>query len=362
MVVPLASPPKSICLLRLSALGDVSHVLPMLRTLQAHWPQTAITWIIGKTEYGLVGDLPGVDFIIFDKAKGVAAYRELRRALQGRRFDVLLHMQAALRASLASLLVRADLRIGFDRARAKDMQWLFTNCTIAARPREHVLESFFGFVEVLGVSERLLCWDIPIPETAAGFAAEQLPADGRCTLVISPCSSMAYRDWSSSGYAAVAIHAIRQHGMKVVLCGGKSRREWLMGAEIMGRLDCEGCAGSVNNLIGSTSLKQLLAVLARADVVLAPDAGPAHLATAVGTPVIGLYACTNPDRARPYLSAGSVVNRYPEAVLAKYGKPVAELPWGIRVKEPGTMLRITAEEVCTMLDKVLAATTQPMNP
>lgn len=359
MAVAPLSPPKSICLLRLSALGDVSHVLPMLRTLQAHWPQTTITWIIGKTEHGLVGDLPGVDFIIFDKSKGVAAYRELRRALHGRRFDVLLHMQAALRASLASLLVKAELRIGFDRARAKDLQWLFTNRQIAPRPREHVLESFFGFTEALGISERLLRWDIPIPKEARAFAAEQLPDDGRRTLVISPCSSMAYRDWSSSGYAAVAARAIRQHNMKVVLCGGKSRREWLMGAEIMGKLDCEGCLDSVNNLIGSTGLKQLLAVLARADVVLAPDAGPAHLATAAGTPVIGLYACTNPDRARPYLSHEYVVSRYPEAVLAKYGKPVAELPWGIRVKEAGTMLRITPDEVCAMLDRVLADTTKP---
>lgn len=354
MALAPALPPKSVCLLRLSALGDVSHVLPMLRTLQAHWPRTSITWIIGKAEHGLVGDIPGVNFIIFDKAKGVAAYRELHRALRGQRFDVLLHMQAALRASLASLLIRAPVRIGFDRARAKDLQWLFTNRTIAARPREHVLEGFFGFIEALGISERQLQWQIPIPDAARQFALEQLPDDGRRTLVISPCSSMAYRDWSSRGYGAVAVYAIRHHGMKIVLCGGRSRREWLMAAEIMARLDGEGLAGAVNNLVGSTSLKQLLAVLARSDALLAPDAGPAHLATAVGTPVIGLYACTNPDRARPYLSADYVVNRYPEAVLAKYGRPVAELPWGIRVKETGTMLRITHDEVCAMLDKVLA--------
>jgi heptosyltransferase I len=347
-------PPKSICLLRLSALGDVSHVLPMLRTLQAHWPQTAITWIIGKTEYRLVSDITGVDFIIFDKSKGVAAYRDLRRALRGRRFDVLLHMQAALRASLASLQIKARVRVGFDRARAKDLQWLFTNRKIAAHPREHVLESFFGFTEALGIQERVMRWDIPIPAEARTFAAEQLPDDGQRILLISPCSSMAYRDWSSSGYASVASYAIRHHNMKVVLCGGNSQRERLMGAEIMAKLDCAGCGDSVTNLIGDTGLKQLLALLARADVVLSPDAGPAHLATAVGTPVIGLYACTNPDRARPYLSGDYVVNRYPEAVLAKYGKPVAELPWGIRVRDEGTMTRITSDEVIAMLDRVIA--------
>jgi heptosyltransferase I len=352
MVLPLTAPPEQLCLLRLSAIGDISHTLPVLRTLQAAWPTTRITWVIGKAEHALVGDIPGVDFIIFDKSQRWRAYANLRKALKGRRFDVLLHMQMSMRASLASLLIRANVRLGFDRDRAKDMQWLFTNHKIAPAKNQHVIDSFFGFTEALGIGERHLRWDIPIPEAARIFTDEALPSQP--FLVISPCSSMAYRNWTSAGYAAVAAHAIKQHGLKVVLCGGPSRREWQYGAEIHGLLDVNGCSSALTNLIGRTDLKQLLAVLERAEAVISPDAGPAHLATAVDTPVVGLYACTNPERARPYLSKAYTVNRYPEAVQAKYGKMPEDLPWGIRVRDAGAMERIRVEDVTRMLDKLMA--------
>lgn len=357
MALPLSTPPKSLCLLRLSAIGDISNTLPLLRTLQAAWPETHITWVIGKVEYSLVSDIPGVDFIIFDKSRRWKAYADLRKALAGRRFDVLLHMQMSFRASLASLLIRAGTRLGFDRARAKDLQWLFTNHKIPPHKNQHVLDSFFGFAEALGIKQRELRWDIPIPESARQYADKQLPAEP--FLVISPCSSMAYRNWTSAGYAAVAEHAIKKHGLRVVLCGGPSRLEWQYGAEIHGRLDVNGCSHALTNLIGKTDLKQLLAILQRAEAVLSPDAGPAHLATAVGTPVIGLYACTNPDRARPYLSEEYVVNRYPEAIQAKYGKPPSELPWGTRVRDAGTMERISVSEVTAMVDKLMQNTPSP---
>ncbi len=355
MALPLTAPPKNLCLLRLSALGDISHTLPILRTLQTAWPETRITWIIGKREHALVGDIPGVDFIIFDKSRRWAAYKDLFRALRGKRFDVLLHMQMSLRASLASLLIRADIRLGFDRARAGDMQWLFTNHKIAARQNQHVIDSFFGFTEALGISQREVHWDIPIPKSAVTFAAQQLGSHRY--LAISPCSSMAYRNWHSAGYAAVAEYAIKHHGLKVVLCGGHSVLERHYGAEIHAMLDQAGCSNGLLNLIGETDIKQLLAVLQRSVGLLSPDAGPAHLATAVGTPVIGLYACTNPERAGPYLSSEFIVNRYPEAIQGAYAKLPEQLPWGTRVKDPAAMELIQVGDVTHVLDHLLDCTT-----
>ena len=298
MSLPLTHPPKSLCLLRLSAVGDISHALPVVRTIQEHWPETELTWVIGRLEHSLVGDIPGVEFIIFDKAKRWGAFRDVRRALAGRHFDVLLHMQMSLRASLASLFIKADVRLGFDRNRAKDLQWLFTNARIAPRARQHVIDSFFGFTEALGIEGHTLRWDIPIPHKARQFAAEKMgKEDDRPVLVISPCSSMDYRNWTAEGYAAVADHAIEAHGMRVILTGGPRAIEREYGEAITARM-----RNQPNNLIGRTGLKELLAILERAAVIIAPDSGPAHLGTAVGTPVIGLYAATNPDRARPFLS------------------------------------------------------------
>ncbi|HID49732.1 MAG TPA: lipopolysaccharide heptosyltransferase family protein [Chromatiales bacterium] len=346
MSLPLTRPPATLCLLRLSALGDVCHAVPVMRTLQKVWPETRLSWIIGKTEHALLGDIPGIEFITFDKTAGLAAYRQLWRQLRGRHFDVLLHMQMSLRASLASRLVPARIRLGFDKARARDLQWLFTNARIAPVPRQHVLDSFFAFLNTLGIEERVLDWNIPIPAEAREAILDRLPSGP--FLVISPCSSMAYRNWTVEGYAAVADYVAGVHGLPTVLTGGNSPTELRYGEEIV-RL----ARSAPVNLVGQTRLKELLAVIDAARLLLAPDSGPAHLATATGTPVVSLFAATNPDRARPYLSPELVVNQYPEAIEARYHKTVAEVPWGTRVRTPGTMARIHVDEVRSRIDLAL---------
>ncbi len=350
MQLPLATPPNSVCILRLSAIGDICHTLPVVRTLQKSWPDTKITWIVGRLEAELVRDIPGIEFIIFDKAQGWKAYRKLYRTLRGRRFDVLLQMQIALRASVASLLIRSKIHLGFDKARAKDYQWLFTNARIGAKQKQHVMEGLFGFAEALGIEQRLLEWNIPQPVTAV-TRVESLVGNVEPILVISPCSSdrrRNWRDWSPERYAQVVDHAEQTMNLRVVLTGGPSERE-----KSMGRAIEEQCHSSPINLIGKTNLKELLVVLDRAVAVITPDSGPAHIATTVGTPVIGLYVTSNPLRTGPYLSRQWTINHYPEALLDELGKSVDELPWGTRVRNPEAMQRISVEEVTGMLDKLL---------
>lgn len=350
MQLPLGSAPASLCILRLSAIGDVCHTLPVVRTLQAHWPQTRITWIIGRVEAQLLGDIPGIEFIIFDKTAGWRAYRALRATLRERHFDVLLQMQIALRASLASLLLGADIRLGFDPARAKDYQWLFSNARIAAAPRQHVMDGLFGFAEALGIPERVLRWDIPQPLAAIQRVAEWAPSD-RPLLLISPCSSdrkRNWRNWSPERYAAVADHAAQRHGMQVILTGGPSEQEQQMGKAI-GEAACH----KPLDLIGRTSLKELLVLIDRAAVLIAPDSGPAHIATTVGTPVIGLYVTSNPARTGPYLSQEWVINHYPQALREELGMTPDQAAWGQRVRSPDAMLRIDVAEVTERLDTVM---------
>lgn len=351
MPLPFQSPPDHLCVLRLSAIGDVCHTLAVVRSIQNQWPQTKITWIIGALEASLLADIPGIEFIIFDKKKGWAAFAALRRTLHGRSFDVLLDMQVALRASLVSLLIASPLRIGFDRARAKDMQWLFTNRRIAAQPREHALDALFGFAHALGVREKILRWDIPIPDVARAFAQQQLPGK-QATLIISPCSSARarnWRNWSAQRYAQVVDYAVAHHGMRVLLTGGPTPLEREYGVQIT-----QLAQHAPHNLIGQTNLKQLLALLQRGAVLISPDSGPAHMATCVGTPVIGLYATSNPLRTGPYLSQRWVVNKYPEALHRDGGKRVAEVSWGQRVRSPDAMDLITVDEVQQKLDELMA--------
>jgi len=108
--------------------------------------------------------------------------------------------------------------------------------------------------------------------------------------------------------------------------------------------------GAAENLVGKTSLKQLAALIDSADLVICPDSGPAHMATAFSTPVLGLYATSNPDRTGPYASRELTANRYPDAVQKFLGKSVQQLRWGQRVRHPDAMDLITVEEVIAKLD------------
>lgn len=344
--------PESICILRLSAVGDICHTVPVVRAIQRRWPQTRLTWVIGRLEAGLVGDMPGVEFITFDKSRGVAAYRALRQQMKGRRFDALLHMQIAIRASLASLLIPADIRLGFDRDRARDYQWLFTNRRIAARPGQHVMDGLLGFAEALGIDDLAPEWNLPLAEEDRAFAAEHVPGD-RPSLVISPCSSQRFRNfrnWSAERYAAVADHAVERHGARVILTGGPSDLEREYGRAIRDRMRADAV-----DLIARTTLKQLAAVLERASVLVGPDSGPVHIANAVGTPVVGLYATSNPDRTGPYRYRHLVADRYREALARELGRTPEEVRWGRRVRDPEAMNLIRVDDVTANLDRALSA-------
>ena len=343
------TPPRSLCIVRLSAIGDTCHVVPIVRTLQRAWPQTRITWVIGRVEARLLGLLPGVEFITVDKRAGARALAGLRAALRGREFDVLLHMQLALRASLLSLAIRARRRIGFDRARARELQWLFTNERIAARRDEHVQDSFFGFSDALGLTRRELDWQLPLPEEALAYAARLVP-DAQPTLVVSPCSSHALRNWSVERYAAVIRHAVQRHAMRVILCGSPSDYERDFAARI-----AAAAAVPLLNQVGQDTLPQLLALLGRATALLTPDSGPAHMGTLAGVPVIGLYAATRLARSGPYRSREWCVDAYSDAALRFRGRPAEDLAWTEKIEEPGVMDLIDVAAVTGRLDALLAS-------
>ena len=272
--------PKSICILRLSAIGDVCHAVAAVQAIQKHWPTTQITWIMGKIEAQLLHDLPGIRVIVFDKSTGFSGMKAIWKQLADQKFDALLHMQLALRASALTLGIKAKYKIGFNRKRAKEAQWLFTNKKIDDTSSAHVLESFFEFAYFLGVEKTTPSWNIPLSESDISFAQQQR-LDNKPIFVISPAASKDERNWLTERYAAVADYAVQQ-GYQVILCGSPAARELKLGSDIENLMN-----EKATNLIGKTSLKQLTAVIKEARLILAPDSGPAHIATTQGVPVIG---------------------------------------------------------------------------
>ena len=340
-----SSAPKSLCILRLSAIGDVCHAISVVQAIQHHWPETEITWITGKIESQLIQALPNIKVVVFDKKQGFKGMRQVWRQLSSQRFSALLHMQAALRASLLSLGIKADYRVGFGCNRSREGQRLFTNKHLPNTSSFHVLDNFADFARYLGVPFELPRWNIPLAEQDRAFAKQHLGE--KSTLVIAPAASKDERNWLSDRYAQVADYA-DSLGLQVVLCGSPAPREVKLGEDI-----CHQTQNNVINLIGKTTLMQLTAILRQAEIVIAPDTGPAHLATTQGTPVVGLYAHSNPRRTGPYNSLGITASVYQQHAESQYGKAVEKLAWGTRAKGEELMQAITTDMVKQMLNKAL---------
>jgi heptosyltransferase I len=339
--------PKSLCLLRLSALGDATHVVPLVRTLQRAWPRAELTWVIGKAEARLLEGLEGVELIVYDKASGLGGMRALRHGFDGRRFDALLQMQVAARANLLSAFIPTRRRVGYDRARAKDLHGLFVNERIPDRAGIHVLDAIGSFCEPLGLKQSDVTWNLPVPDEAYAWAQAQWPRDGVPTLLISPCSSHVLRNWRADRYAAVADHAAGQ-GWRVVLCGGRIALERDTADAIVAAM-----ASPALDLVGKDTLKQLPALLERANLVLAPDSGPMHIANAVGTKVLGLHAASNPARSGPYSDSRYCVDRYDDAARKYLGKPADTLKWGTKIESDEVMDLVTVDDAITAFERYL---------
>ena len=350
---------KSICILRLSAIGDVTHVIPVVLSLQEQMPGVNITWVIGKLEAKLIGDLPGVEFIVFDKSAGLRAYLDLRKTLKGRRFDALLHMQVAFRANFVAACIPADIRIGYDKARSKDLHGLFINRRIASASEQHVRDCLASFLEPLGLRSAPPRWNIPLSESDHAFARQHLSKD--ClNLVISPCASHRLRNWPAERYAKLADYATRTHGMRVLLVGSPATVELEYCSVIESTM-----TEKVHNICGKDTLKQLAALLEHADLVVAPDTGPAHIASAMGTDVLGLFAASNPNRSGPYNSLMWCVNRYPDALKQFTAKSLDQSKWGAKAEFEGAMEMISVDETCAILDRWIlkqSSKNQPKRP
>ena len=344
------NPPSSVCIMRLSAIGDVCHTIPVVRTLQYYWPETKITWIIGKAESSLVGDIPGIEFIIFNKAEGFSAYRKLKQNLKGREFDLLLHLQESLRSSIATLLIKAKVKLGFNKEDAQDHQWLFCNQQIDFIPRQHYMERLLQFTEKLELTPPEISWDIPISTEDEKHVSTLINTDNPF-IIISPCSSVVkrnWRNWTVEGYAAVADLAYTKYGLNVVLTGGPSQQEKLFGDKIASNMQTNAI-----NLIGKLNLIQLLAAIKKSSAVISPDSGPAHMATAVNVPAISLFTTSNPNFTGPYYSKDWIVNKYPEALEKFNNTNIQQASWGQRVRNPEAVKLITVSDIEQKLAKLI---------
>ena len=338
---------KSLCLVRLSALGDVLMCVPLIRTLQAHSPNAVLTWVISRPAFDLVEGMDGIEFLVIDKPNRLSDYWRFKKKMEHRHFDVLLAAQASFRANLLYPLIRAERKIGYDVLRAKDGHGWFVHETIA-KGNDHTLDGFLRFADVLGMEEKDIRWDLSITTADFEWAKAQLTTKPGPLVVVNPAASKAERTWLVPRYIEVIRYLQSRYNAQVVLTGGPSEYDRVIGESIASDVP-------VLNLIGKTKPKQLLAVIRQADVLLCPDTGPSHMGVAVGTPVIALHAVTSAAVSGPYTYRHLAVDCYEAAVASVLNKSADTNIWGTHAHGPNTMALITVSAVIAQLDRFFQA-------
>lgn len=340
--------PSSICLVRLSSLGDVVLVTPLIETLRKNFPDAHLTWVTSPASHELLRGLDGVDFVVLPKPRGWRDYLAFSRKMRGRNFEVLLAAQASFRVNLVHACVPAKRKIGFDLRRASDGHRWFVSESIPRRD-EHLADGFLAFAGALGVAPENYVRRTTIPLTEVDRAeANALRPYGKF-IVLNPAASKAERVWSADRYAAVAEHVAQRTRWTVVLTGGPGDGERELADAVAAQTK-----SPIVNLVGRTSVRQLAALLAEAECLIAPDTGPVHLADAVGTPVIGLYAVARSALTGPWLNRRYCVDRYEAAARQFLNLGGAAPDWHRRVHHAGAMELITVQEVCAQLDQLIA--------
>lgn len=339
---------KSICIVRLSAIGDVCLMIPLTKLLQKQLPDTKLTWVISNPAYQLVQGMPGVEFIVIDKPTSLSDYRKLYELLRQYKFDVLLATQANMRVNLIYPAIKALRKIGFDKQRARDLQTLFTNEKIEFK-KQHLLDSFLSFAEKLGVQVPAdsLEWEIPLAEEDINVASNFLSATKtKYYVAINPITSKQERNWPLDRYAQLIDAIITKYDCSVIITGGANTQEL---ASIDAILSLTKSKDSIINTTGKLNLKQLAALLKQVDCLVSPDTAAVHIASAVKTDVIGLYAVASAELSGPYFSKRLTIDKFPQAVEQFLQKDPQNTPWKTRVHDTRAMELIQVEEV---MDKI----------
>ena len=328
--------PNRICIVMMSAVGDAVHVLPVVNALKRANPDTRITWILQPGPAALVRGHRSVDeIIIFDRSKGLMAFATAAAQLANRRFDLVINLQVYFKAGIVTGFTQAPIKLGFDRARARDLNWLFTNRKIAPSPIQHVQDQYFEFLTVLGVAPQPVEWDLgPWPHEREWQRRFRASIDRPIASIV-VATSKPEKDWFPERWAVVCDALHDKFGMRVVLVGGRSARE--LAAE---RVVMERSKQKPRSELGS-GLRNLVSILDASALVLSPDTGPLHMSVALDTPVISLMGYTNPKRTGPY-------RRFQDLIIDAYGEAGEDYPITME-NRAGRMKRIETRDV---LDKV----------
>ena len=300
--------PERVVLIKPSALGDIVQTLPVLTALRRRYPRAHITWLVNRNYEELLRGHPDLNEVLpFDRGatrhglwKATVGYARFLRDFRARRFDLVIDLQGLLRSGLFTAASAAPRRVGLSSAR-EGAAWFYTDIVqVADFNAIHAVDRYWLVAEELGAGSGPIEFRLPVRDAERAWVDEALGGCPRPWLAFGVGSRWVTKRWPPEHFAELARRAQARFGGTAVFVGGGDEAELAQatGAQL---------AGPWQNLSGQTTLPQLTALLARADVMVANDTGPLHLAAALGRPIVAPYTCTRVALNGPFGQAARAV-------------------------------------------------------
>lgn len=297
---------RRILIIKPSSFGDIIHALPVLNGLRRRYPTSHISWLVSSSLVGLLEGHPALDSIIpFDRKHYGRIGRSLKATIDFTRFvgqlnrsgfDLVLDLQGLFRSAFMALTTGAGVRIGFDAAREM-APMLYTRRIRSPRTRMHAVDANYLVARSLGFDHEPLRFDLAVNDVAREAMRRQLVEKGvrqdQDYIVVVPGTRWETKRWPVNRFVQVIEEFSLRRRLPVVLAGAPD--EMTIAQELTGRV-----RSPLINLVGGTTIPQLVALIAGARLAVMHDTGPMHLAAALGTPMVTLYGPTDPLLTGPY--------------------------------------------------------------
>jgi lipopolysaccharide heptosyltransferase I len=295
------APPRRILIIKPSAIGDVVHALPVLNLLRRRWPEAHVSWLVTPACAGVLERHPMLDEVIrFERKEFGKGWRSPRAAaelvrftrdLGRRKFDLVIDLQGLFRSGWLAFATGAPYRVG--PANAREGAWLFyTHRVPTGTPEQHAIERYLTIAQAVGCERGPAEFPFAVDDDDRAYVARLTPAR---YAVLMPGANWLTKQWPVERFAALVAPLRERFGLESVVAGGPDT------AHLAEKIPATA------NLAGRTNLRQLVALLEKASLVVANDSGPMHIAAALGRPLVTPFGPTNPVRTGPYRRLDSVL-------------------------------------------------------
>lgn len=304
---------KKFLIIKLSALGDVTHTLPVLSALRKNHPHAFIAWMVEDRYQDLLTGNPDIDLLIPIRTKywrkninfkTLSAVVGIIADLRKHRFDTVFDFHGLIKSGLIAFLSGSPDRVGFPARECKEplSAWFTTRKGPAAKPGAHVVDRYLSLIGV-EVPENTAEFPIPLPEEAersvTHFFDTHPDLTAKPVIGINPGAGFESKLWNLDRFTALADRITSELSCAVLLTWGPGEEAKVRHIQEQARLQCW--------IAPPTSIIESAALYRRMALLISCDSGPLHLGAALGVPTVSIFGPTDPARNGPYGNKHAVI-------------------------------------------------------